>query len=231
MASAKQIEANRRNAAGPHKMTEEGKAAVRGNALRHGLASQTHVLLPGEDQNIFNQLKQELEAEYNPTTTQQDLLVSEIACSYWRLLRARNMETAGLANAEADFARQYRVNPIPADSMTRSAQLALAFTTNGSMFDKLSRYVASAERSYYRAIRELTILQKQRQNPEPAPAPQPEPVAVSHQAPTEFRSVPQNHRIMTQEDMLKASSRMSGVEFNALLDQMAAPENQCLTRG
>ncbi len=38
-ASARQIEANRRNSAGPHKMTEAGKAAIRGNAVRHGLTS------------------------------------------------------------------------------------------------------------------------------------------------------------------------------------------------
>src|SRR4051812_49750163 len=84
MASAKQIEANRRNASGPHKMTEEGKATLRTNALRHGLAAQSHVLLPGEDANLFNQLKEDLQTEYAPSTTQQELLVDQIAESYWR---------------------------------------------------------------------------------------------------------------------------------------------------
>jgi hypothetical protein len=48
--SDKKIEANRRNAlksTGPR--TTEGKAAVRLNALRHGLRSE-EVLLPGEDE-------------------------------------------------------------------------------------------------------------------------------------------------------------------------------------
>jgi hypothetical protein len=44
-ASARQIEANRRNAAGPHKMTEAGKQSIRTNALRHGLATKLHVVL------------------------------------------------------------------------------------------------------------------------------------------------------------------------------------------
>jgi len=50
MSSDKQVQANRRNAlksTGPR--TPEGKAAVRQNALRHGLLSK-ETLLPGEDQ-------------------------------------------------------------------------------------------------------------------------------------------------------------------------------------
>ena len=42
-ASARQIEANRRNAAGPHQMTEAGKQSVRANTLRHGLITRLHV--------------------------------------------------------------------------------------------------------------------------------------------------------------------------------------------
>ena len=41
MATARQIEANRRNAAGPHQMSEPGKQAIRGNAIRHGLAASS----------------------------------------------------------------------------------------------------------------------------------------------------------------------------------------------
>ena len=50
MTSARKAEANRRNAlksTGPN--TPEGKAAVRLNALRHGLLTQ-QILLPGEDE-------------------------------------------------------------------------------------------------------------------------------------------------------------------------------------
>ena len=48
MATAKQISANQRNAhlsTGPR--TDRGKAAARGNALRHGLAAT--VVVPGEE--------------------------------------------------------------------------------------------------------------------------------------------------------------------------------------
>ena len=56
MASQRQIEANRRNAAGPHKMSEEGKEAVRNNAIRHGLAAKRHIVLRGEDQSFYDEL-------------------------------------------------------------------------------------------------------------------------------------------------------------------------------
>ena len=53
MTSDKKAEANRRNAlksTGPK--TPEGKAAVRLNALRHGLRSE-EILLPGEDEEAL----------------------------------------------------------------------------------------------------------------------------------------------------------------------------------
>ena len=56
MTSEKKAEANRRNAlksTGPR--TPEGKAAVRLNALKHGLLSQA-VLLPGEDEEALERV-------------------------------------------------------------------------------------------------------------------------------------------------------------------------------
>ena len=93
MATAPQIEANRRNAAGPHQMSEKGKDAVRQNAVRHGLASKLHIVLPTEDQNAFDELLQALHAEYAPATTLEEVLVTQIAENYWKLLRARAMES------------------------------------------------------------------------------------------------------------------------------------------
>ena len=59
-ASERQIESNRRNAAGPHKMTEAGKQAIRANAVLHGLTSHVHIVLAGEDQQFFNELRDSL---------------------------------------------------------------------------------------------------------------------------------------------------------------------------
>jgi hypothetical protein len=231
MATQRQIEANRRNAAGPHNMSEEGKQAVRGNALRHGLATKVHVVLPGEDQAFYNQILHDLRNEYAPSTTQEEMLVHQIAENFWRILRARNMETGSLVGVDQDFARKYDVEPAPADDLLRGAQLAIAFTTSGKMFDKISRYETTAERSYYRAIRELTKLQKnrpkseigsdlqnaQQETPEPVAAPQPVP---------EIRSVPKNRPKYTQRDMELAHATMSEAEFDALLDEITAPPSR-----
>jgi hypothetical protein len=232
MATARQIEANRRNAAGPHKMTEAGKQAVRGNAIRHGLAARVHVVLPGEDQNFYNEILESLRDEYAPSTTQEEMLVHQIVESYWRLIRARNMESGSLLQVEADFASQYNVKCDPADDLTRGAILGLAFSKNGKMFDKLGRYESTAERSYYRAIRELQRIQQSREckrpvtsDPEPLPEAT-EPVSAPTPTPTEFRSVLQNRPNPTHLEMQKAHMRMSEAEFTGFLDEITAPPTE-----
>lgn len=224
MATARQIEANRRNASGPHKMTEAGKDAIKGNAIRHGLAARVHVVLPGEDQNFFNEILESLRAEYAPSSTQEELLVHQIVQSYWRMLRARNMETGGFLEVEADFARQYGVESNPDGDLTRAAQLALAFSKNGKMFDKLNRYETTAERSYYRAIRELQKIQESRASQiAPTPVQETEPVTTPTPDPIEFRSVPKNHPEPTHQDMERAYMRMSETEFDSFIDEVTAP--------
>ncbi|MEP6535619.1 MAG: hypothetical protein ABJF23_09900 [Bryobacteraceae bacterium] len=232
MATARQIEANRQNAAGPHKMTEAGRQAIRGNAIRHGLAARVHVVLPGEDQGLFDEILASLRNEYSPSTTQEELLVHQIAENYWRLLRGRNMESGAFLEVEADFAQQYGVESNPAYDVTRGAQLALAFSKNGDIFDKLNRYAATAERSCYRAIREL---QKIQQGParKTSPVPQQDAVPgmqaiaaeIQPTAPpsTEFRSVLKNQPNPTHRDMERAAMRMSDAEFTSFIDEVTAP--------
>src|SRR5215213_4516480 len=87
MTNDKKAEANRRNAlksTGPK--TPEGKAAVRLNALRHGLLSQ-EILLPGEDEEAFRDLGEHLRAELQPVGELENLLVDRIISAYWRLRR------------------------------------------------------------------------------------------------------------------------------------------------
>src|SRR3954471_264230 len=188
MASQRQIDANRRNAAGPHQMTDAGKQTVRGNAIRHGLACKIHVVLPGEDQAFFNEILDSLRAEYAPATTHEEMLVHQIVENYWRLIRARNMETGNLISAEQEYARIYKLESCPADDLERNSQLGTAYSRCGKMFEKLNRYEATAERSYYRAIRELAKVQQNRQKRRTAKVtddPQPESTP-------EIGSVPQN---------------------------------------
>src|SRR5215203_2951282 len=92
MASDKKAEANRRNAlksTGPK--TPEGKAAVRLNALKHGLLSQ-EILLPGEDEEALRELGEALRAELQPLGELESLFVDRIIASYWRLRRLGRVE-------------------------------------------------------------------------------------------------------------------------------------------
>ena len=137
MATLKRIEANRRNAqlsTGPK--TPEGKAAVRLNALRHGLRAHT-VVLPGEKSEQFQQLCDDLEAEWQPQTRTEQLYVEQMAVSQWKL---RRMEIAEASLLVQKFGAK---NQIP-------------------LVDRLWQAEARLERSFTRAQRELERLQKSR---------------------------------------------------------------------
>src|SRR5215213_9264355 len=97
MASEKQAKANRANAlnsTGPK--TPEGKAAVRLNALKHGLLSR-ETLLPGEDEEALRELGERLRDELQPTGELENLLVDRIISAYWRLRRLGRVETGMFA--------------------------------------------------------------------------------------------------------------------------------------
>jgi hypothetical protein len=227
-ASARQIEANRRNAAGPHQMTEAGKQSIRANALRHGLAAKLHVVLAGEDEKFYNEILESLREEYAPQSTQEEMLVGQIAENYWRLIRARNMESGSFKLGIKIEAEEYGFNRVEPDDLLRGANLATALSHHHEIFARIARYETTAERSYYRAIRELDKLQKsharQQVNTPPAPeirsVPQNEPSA--RPAP-EIRSVPQSRVDYTTEELETAKLTMSKEDFEALLDKITAP--------
>jgi hypothetical protein len=92
MTSDKQAEANRHNAlksTGPK--TPEGKAAVRHNAMRHGLLSKD-ILLPDEDEAALMELSDHLRNQLQPVGEVESLLVERIISSTWRLRRLGRVE-------------------------------------------------------------------------------------------------------------------------------------------
>ena len=101
MATLKQIEANRRNAlrsTGPK--TQEGKAAVRLNSLRHGVYAKT-LLLPGESREDFNQLCEDLEKDWQPQTRTEQEHVEEMATCIWKKIRMQVAENSILQDASS----------------------------------------------------------------------------------------------------------------------------------
>jgi hypothetical protein len=109
MTSEKKAQSNRQNAlksTGPK--TPEGKAAVRLNALRHGLLSQ-ETLLPGEDEEALRELDERLREELQPVGELENLLVDRIVIAHWRLSRLARVE-AGIFARElyAELAERAR---------------------------------------------------------------------------------------------------------------------------
>lgn len=94
MASAKQIEANRRNAknsSGPK--TPGGKSITKLNALKHGLCAE-QTTIPGEEPKDFDALRQRLVREVCPQDLIEEQLVDWIAISMWRMKRGAAFEAA-----------------------------------------------------------------------------------------------------------------------------------------
>jgi hypothetical protein len=225
-ASARQIEANRRNAAGPHQMTEAGKQSLRTNALRHGLAAKLHVVLAGEDEKFYNEILESLREEYAPQSTQEEMLVGQIAENYWRLIRARNMESGSFKLGIKIEAEEYGFNRVEPDDLLRGANLATTLSHHHEIFARIARYETTADRSYYRAIRELDKLQNRRQQnsarQQAKTPPAPEIRSVQQNDPaaaTEIRSV----REYTPSDIENAALPVSADAMLEFLDRFTSP--------
>ena len=145
MRTKKQIEASRRNArksTGPR--TAQGKAASSMNALRHGLRART-VVLPGENQEDFDQLHAALQDQYQPQTPSEQLLVDQAAIAQWKLVRA-----------EAFEAQTFAGEPDP------KARLAA--------FDRITQVQCRLERAFFKAYKELDRIKTAREKQSAQPA-------------------------------------------------------------
>ena len=89
----RQIAANRRNArrsTGPK--SAAGKAASSANALRHGLSAARAVVLPDEDGEAYERLRQGVLGDLDPAGALQEALAQRIVVLLWRLDRAARLE-------------------------------------------------------------------------------------------------------------------------------------------
>ena len=84
-------QANARHSTGPK--TPEGKAAVRLNACRHGLLARD-VVLPEEDFDAFEDLRNRVRAELSQVGPIEELLADRVVNIMWRLGRWARVETA-----------------------------------------------------------------------------------------------------------------------------------------
>jgi hypothetical protein len=160
MATQKQIEANRRNAqksTGPK--TEAGKQKSKFNALKHGMTARVAVL-PHEDKLSYEELRQSTIESYQPANGAELMLVDLIAINYWRLLRARRVETATMDLHIRAYKTRHGVSVTA--SMDDDSGIATAFADPKSSLGAIDRYQTTVERSYLRAVDTLRKLQNDR---------------------------------------------------------------------
>ena len=145
MTTTAQVLANRQNAAhstGPK--TPEGKQTSSRNATRHGL-SGVFTVLPHENADDFNDLAARLRGEFQPESENENFLVDQMIQSRCRLLRIQRLEALAFEQILTE----------PGGNSDPDARILAGLCGSGNAFDKLQRYTAAAERSYYKALREL----------------------------------------------------------------------------
>ncbi len=153
MATQAQTDANRANAqksTGPR--TAEGRAAVRQNALKHGLTSMSPVA-PGEDPAEFLQFLAGWTQSYLPIGPAEEEVLRTAVVASWRLRRIPAIE-AGYYEMERPEIEQGG-----GQSQSPAARLAFAHYHCSKQIEALSCQEARIQRTFDRSLRELERLQ------------------------------------------------------------------------
>lgn len=160
MTTEKQITANRLNALKAGVRTEEGKAAVRLNAISHGFFSRD-LIIPGEDAGLLDDLRERYMSEFQPVGELETLLVERIISSAWRLKRMVKSEKAQFHTIK----HQPAVLNEPCSAVScvdKISPTASMVDYRYSDLQNVLRYETTLERQIYKAMHELERLQKMR---------------------------------------------------------------------
>jgi hypothetical protein len=166
MATASQIAANRRNAqrsTGPR--TAKGKAAVRLNAVQHGMTAKT-VVLPHEPAADYHEIRAALMADYAPASSQELMLVDQIAAGYWRTIRARRFETAMFDNQLRARKREAGKDDSPNPATDDEGCVVMLQVETENTLRNYFRYDGAISRDYFRAVNALERMQANRRREE-----------------------------------------------------------------
>jgi hypothetical protein len=169
MPSQRQLDANRRNAALGGPKTPEGRAAVRCNALDHGLSASITVL-PGEDPKAFQQLREDLFQDYLPANYTERMLFEEFARCSWKLLRLRRVENEIWSEYIFAIRRKEGVTEAPTQQEADRALAGVLVELPEKKLANYWRYERAITRDFYRALHELERAQRERRRRQPIPA-------------------------------------------------------------
>lgn len=111
MATKKQMDANRANAqqsTGPK--TDEGKAIVSSNAIKHGIFTKDLIISSGagrESPAEYEELLNNLLDCLSPSNQMESLLVEKIAVDFWRLRRTIRFEAGSISKHIEDLLKSF----------------------------------------------------------------------------------------------------------------------------
>ncbi|MCC6365379.1 MAG: hypothetical protein IT165_17840 [Bryobacterales bacterium] len=136
---------NARKSTGPK--TEAGKAASSRNALKEGFTASFAIVAP-EDQQCYEEFLANLRAELQPAGTQEEDLFRRVSLASWNIRRIEKLTFALYEETGAD--------PLASDDPAITSKL-----------ERYTRHQTLNERSYYRGIKHLRLLQDSRPAAEP----------------------------------------------------------------
>ena len=166
MASAKQLAANRANAAkstGP--ITEAGKLNSRLNAVKHGLTGHTVLRTPEQDAT-YNTYRTRLYPDLAPANAVELDFAERIIYDSWRIHRASAIESNLYALADPAF----DTGNVEQDDALNEAH---AFELNVKAINLLSLYQQRLQRGIHKDLAMLRQMQKERKAAAAKPAAKP----------------------------------------------------------
>jgi len=211
MASEKQIAANRLNArksTGPR--TLPGKAAVRLNSVTHGLTAKS-IISPTEEGELekLEAVRASLEADWQPQTFTETLLLDEAAACWWRILRGRAAEGFCLAVSLKHLERTIDDFTLVSDNdhydheHTKIEIMGTAFRArvSGQEMTRISLYAGRNFRQFYRCFQQIEQRRKNRQvEPDADLDPTPIPPGTATESLPEFPGLPDSPDLTPEPD-------------------------------
>jgi hypothetical protein len=140
MATQSQITANQANAqlsTGP--TSAEGKARVAQNAIKHGLTAK-NLTVPDDLREEFEALREDFLAQFTPQGAAEMTTFNDLVHAAWNLHRYRQLEAEASLGTLEDFNNPEKF----------------------AVLERITRYHSRIQRAYYRALKELRLLQTDR---------------------------------------------------------------------
>jgi hypothetical protein len=125
------------------------------------LSSGMATILPSESVEDIEEIENELNEEFEPTTPAEQFLVDQMIHARWKLARTHRLEAQAFAN-------------LVGNEDGSDTGVLKVLKVPGNIFDKLDKMAAALDRAYSKAVRDLAQLRanarKRKNKTKPKPA-------------------------------------------------------------